>query len=124
MDDGTENEIEKRCELIAKHGKTHAKALIAEGYDVVEAEIDQLLIDIAEEQKLVTMRDVESGKQVNTTATIPQLIAASRIILKGIDKQIAGSKINDEAFIGTYKALRYIGGWAKPKNNDEKPPVV
>lgn len=124
MDDGTENEIEKRCERIAKHGKTHAKALIGEGYDVVEAEIDELLIDIAEEQKLVTMRDIESGKQVNTTATIPQLIAESRIILKSIDKQIAGSKIEDEAFIGTYKALRYIGGWAKLKNNDENPPVV
>ena len=124
IEEGSENEIEKRCKKIAFHGKTHVAALITEGYDVVEAEIDQLILDIIEEQKLVTTRDVEGGKQVNNTATILELIAQARLALTGLDRLIDGSNITDDSFIGTYKTLRFIGGWHKTKPAAAKPPVV
>jgi hypothetical protein len=124
IEEGSENEIEKRCKKIAEHGTNYGKILIEEGYDVVMDDIAELVLDIAEEQKLVSMRDVAGGKQVNNTAAIPELIALARQALKGLDRLIDGSNIADESFTGTYNAQRYIGGWHKTKPISEKPPVV
>ncbi|MFZ4798303.1 MAG: hypothetical protein ACOYMA_12475 [Bacteroidia bacterium] len=123
IDDGSETEVENRCKQIAEKAKANITALIAAGYEVVLQEVDDLLADIETAKTLVTTRDVVSGVKVNSTASIPELLTEARKALKNLDGLVKSSRLNNDDFIGTYEALRFIGG-NKAKEPVVKPPLV
>ena len=58
--EGTEAEIENRCSLIAEKAKLKMTELLADGYDVVDAEVDALIVDINNAKELINERGIDN----------------------------------------------------------------
>jgi hypothetical protein len=119
--EGTEAEIENRCSLIAEKAKLKMTELLADGYDVVDAEVDALIVDINNAKELINERNVVGSTRVTNTATLPDLFKEARKLLKQLDGLVKSSRLNNEEFVNVYFNLRNIRGTGGKSNNDVPP---
>lgn len=121
LGDGPEKEIINRCEIIVKNAIAHITDLAAAGYELTSANMTALLADIEAEKVLWAKRDVVGGTRTGITASLPELMAKAKAILKKLDGLVR-SMIKDKAFTNTYEALRFINNRRGGGGNDSPTP--
>lgn len=105
LQDGSEMEVIKRCEIILKKATENLANLAP--YNVTQAELDVATQSLAAVVPLFSQRDAVRSERKTATSSIPELLREGRDHLDILDDLVDGL-IEDDTFATSYRNTRNV----------------
>lgn len=113
MEEGTENDVVTRCQIIADKAQLLLPKLA--DYKVTAAEIESFQEDIDLFKTMPPERNLVTNVRKAVVKSIPEIIDDARAILEKLDNNVDGF-IDDETFVNEYHSIRMINSRRGSRN--------